>query len=82
MIFRKLKEIGQALDLMTTGNDPTDPLNKPENEQKLDGVLDDIRYALMDYQVCTSMTLAPNVNVSDIWLRLHCNENSTIRTVD
>ena len=67
---------------MTTGNDPTDPLNETENEQKLDGVLDDIRYALMDYQVCTPIALALNVNASNFWLRLHCNESSTIRTVN
>ena len=38
---------------MTARNDPTHPPNKTENEQKFNGLLDDIRYALMDYQVCT-----------------------------
>ena len=51
--IRKLKEIDQALDLMTTHNDPTNPPKKTENEEKLNGLLEDIRCALMDYQVCT-----------------------------
>ena len=77
--IRKLKDIGQALGLMTTRSDPTDPPNKTENEQKLNGLLEDIRYAFVDYQVRTRKSLA--LNVSDVCLRLHCNEKFVIKTV-
>ena len=77
--IRKLKDIGQALGLMTTRSDPTDPPNKTENEQKLNGLLEDIRYALMDYQVRTPKKIA--LNISNICLRLHYNGKSMIKTV-
>ena len=63
---------------MTTCNDPTDPPKKTKNEQKLNNLLGDIRYALMDYQVCTPKRFG--LDVSDIYLRLHCSEKSTIKT--
>ena len=39
-------------------------LNNTENAQRLNGLVDDIREAVMDYQVCTSKDLAfpaPNI---------------------
>jgi len=41
------------MDSMTTQKDLTLFLKKPENAQKVNGLVQDIRYALMDYQVCS-----------------------------
>jgi len=57
-IGRRLKEIGQDMDPMTTREDLAFFLKKPENAQKLNGLVQDIRYAVMDYQVCTPKGLA------------------------
>jgi len=54
-------------------------LNNPENARKLNGLVEDIRYALMDYQVRTPRILA--LQLSDTYRRLRCNETSTTRTV-
>jgi len=43
---------------MTTRKDLALFLKKPENAQKLNGLVQDIRYAVMDYQVCTPEGLA------------------------
>jgi hypothetical protein len=45
------------MDSMTTQKDLADFLNNPENAQRLNGLVEDIRYALMDYQVCTPKKL-------------------------
>ena len=42
-------------------------LNNPENVQRLNGLVEDIRYVLVDYQVCAPKAL-PLV-ASDICLR-------------
>jgi len=63
---------------MTTRKDLALFLKKPENAQKLNGLVQDIRYAVMDYQVCTPEGLA--LVVADM-LRLQCNGASTKRTV-
>ena len=46
-------EVGQTMESMTTQENFTHLLNDPENAQRLNGLVEDIRYALMDYQVCT-----------------------------
>ena len=51
---RKLQEIGQAMEFMVIQNDLTDLLNNPERVQMVDDLVEDIRHALMDYQVCTA----------------------------
>ena len=51
-ITRKLEDIHQALDRMTTQNDIVQFLSNAENAQKLNDLVDDIREAVMDYQVC------------------------------
>jgi len=48
---RKLQEVGQAMGSMAIQSDLTDFLNDPKNAQKVDGLVEDIHYALMDYQV-------------------------------
>ena len=54
-------------------------LNNTENAQKLNDLVDDIREALMDYQVRTSKWLAPVA--SNPCLRHPYNETSTTAPV-
>jgi len=51
VIVRKLKEIDQDMILMTTQKDLAHFLKNPENAQKVNGLVEDTRYALIDYQV-------------------------------
>ena len=51
-VARKLEEVGQAVRSMTTRSDLADFLNSLENAQKFNGLVEDLRYALMDYHVC------------------------------
>ena len=51
-VVRDLKKIGQATRSMATRSDLAEFLSNPENAQKLNGLVEDIRYALMDYYVC------------------------------
>jgi len=60
-IGRRLKEIGQDMDSIESQIDLGLFLKKPENAQKLNGLVQDIRYALMDYQVCSPRAPAPDV---------------------
>jgi len=41
------------MDSITTQKDLAPFLNEPENAQKVNGLVQDIRYALMNYQVCS-----------------------------
>jgi len=55
-ITRKLREIGQTMGSMTTQSGLGDFLNNSENAQRVDGLVEDIHYALLDYQVCVPQT--------------------------
>ena len=68
------------MNSITTRNDLVDFLNDPENTQTLNILVEDIRYALMDYQVCPSKPLA--FIASNIYLRLHYNKTSAIKIVE
>ena len=59
VIARRLKEAGQALDSITTREDLAGLLNATGNAQKLNDLVEDLRDALMGYQVCTPEPLAP-----------------------
>ena len=72
--------VGQAMDSITTQKDLTHFLMESENALKLNDLVEDIRDALMDYQVCTSKGLA--LITSNIYLRRHYNETSTTRAVN
>jgi len=52
-VARKLEGIGRAMGPMTTQEDLALFLKNPENAQKVNGLVEDIRYTLIDYQVCT-----------------------------
>ena len=51
-ISKKLEEVGRAMNPISTRNDHADFLNDPENAQRLNALVEDIRHAFMDYQVC------------------------------
>jgi hypothetical protein len=65
------------MDSMTTREDFARSLDNPENAQKLNGLVEDARDALMDYQVCTygGLTLI----VSNVFHRLRYRTISTAR---
>jgi len=65
---------------ITTKKDLALSLKKPENAQKFNDLVQDIRYALMDYQVCTYERLA--LVVADVLSRLHSNEIGTMKVVN
>ena len=54
---RKLKGVRQALDRMAVQEDIARFLNNTDNAQKLNDLMEDIREAVMDYQVRTSKGL-------------------------
>ena len=60
-----MEGVRQALDPMTTQNDIVKFLSNTENAQKLNDLVDDIREAVMDYQVRTSR--GPTLTTSNIW---------------
>jgi len=67
------------MDSVETQKDLARFLENAENARKLNGLVEDVRYALMEYQVCTSIirTLAvPNIN-----LRLRYNKTSIMKVV-
>ena len=78
-IARKLEEVDRAMNKMKTRNDLGDFLNDPENAQRFDGLVEDVRYALIDYQASTPETLT--LIMSNIRLRLHCSETSMTKAV-
>ena len=52
-ISRELEGVGRAMNSMTTQNNLMDFLNDQENSQRLNGLVEDIRYSLINYRVCT-----------------------------
>jgi len=75
-ITRRLEDVRQALEPMTTQKDIAQFLNNTENAQKLNDLVDDIREAVMDYQV--RILRCPALTASDACLRLPYNGIPTI----
>ena len=65
------------MDSVVAQSGLTDFTSRLEDTWKVNGLVEDIRRALMDYQVCTPKRLAPIL--SKICLRLRYNKTSTIR---
>jgi len=63
---------------MATQKDLADFFKDLENAQKLNGLVEDIRGALMDYQVCAPKK--PTLIPSNVWPRRRYNKKSTMRT--
>ena len=77
---RKLEEIGQAMDEMTSQKDLADFLKNPENAQKVNGLVEDVRDALVHYQVHTLNTFTRII--SNVHCRRHYDWTSTPRVVN
>ena len=77
-ISRELEGVGRAMNSMTTQNNLMDFLNDQENSQRLNGLVEDIRYSLINYRVCT---LKHTLIISNIHFRLHYNKISMMKTV-
>ena len=76
---RKLTAAGQVMNTMTTQENFAQFLNVPENAQRINHLVEDVRYALMEYQVCAPENLNPIL--SNTCLRLHYNKRSMTRVV-
>ena len=70
-----MEGVHQALDLMATQKNIVQFLNNPDNAQKLNDLMDDIREAVMDYQVRTFEL--PALITSNVCFRLPYNGVST-----
>ena len=53
-ISRKLEEIFQELDLLAGQGKTAGFLANSETAQRISGLVEDVRQAMMDYQVCAS----------------------------
>jgi len=65
---------------MATQKDIRQFLSNVDNAQKLNDLVDDIREAMMDYQVCTSKD--PTLIVPNVCLRLPYSKAFTITAVN
>ena len=70
---------GQVMDTMINQENFAHFLSIPENAQRINYLVEDVRYAIMEYQVCAPER--PDPNASNICLRPHYNERSTTRAV-
>ena len=80
MITRKLEGVRKTLDRMRAQKNLAQFLSNTENAQKLNDLVDDIREAVMDYQVCTESRGVVPV-VSNNRFRLRCTGVSTTTPV-
>ena len=79
-IGRELEVVSQAMESVTTQDDLADFLNNPENAQRVNDLVEDIRDALMDYQVC--ILEHPAHTMANTGFRLRYDEISTTRVVE
>ena len=77
---RRLGGVSRDLTLLEEQGRIAGSLTNTENAQKINGLVEDIREALVDYQVCT-LTCLPSM-MPDIHARHHYNKISMIRVVD
>ena len=76
---RKLESIRQELAPLVQQGKVAGFFNNSKNADKLNGLVEDIQDAMVDYQVCPQnyMSLTSNTHA-----RHHCNKISMIRTVN
>ena len=67
-IARKLEAVDQELALLARQGKTAGFLANTENAQRINGLVEDIREVMMDYQVCASSTwfFAYLINVLDL----------------
>ena len=78
-ITRKLENIRESLTLPSEQQRVIEFLSNVENAQRINGLVEDMYDALMDYQVC--MSDHSFSTKSDLCARLHYNMISTMKTV-
>ena len=78
-IVRKLEDICQSLTPPQEPGKVVEFLADADNAQRIDGLVDDIHEALIDYQVLTFIYSFSTV--PDVYARNHCNKISTMRVV-
>ena len=69
-VSRKLEETHQELDLLAGPGKTAGFLTTVESAQRISGIVEDIRQAMMDYQVCAltrSSALSCLTNMSDFF---------------
>ena len=75
-VSRRLKSICQSLTLATEQGRVVESLANTENAQRINDLVEDIHEALMDYQVCISISWCSTM--LDYYPRLHWNKISTM----
>ena len=76
---RKLGDIYQNLALPVEQGEVIGFLTNPKNAQRVNGLVEDIHEALMDYKVYILNCQIPAL--SEIYIRLHCNRIFTVEVV-
>ena len=79
-IDRELEVAYQSLTLPAEQGKVLEFLTNAENTQRINGLVDDIHRALMEYQVCMSNCIS--CTMSDVHVRPHYNKISTKRVVN
>ena len=78
-IARRLEDICLGLAQLMEGGEVVESLTNTENVQRINGLVEDIHEALMEYQVCI---LSHTFSItSDLYVRPHYNRISTMRVV-
>ena len=80
MVPRKLEKVLRDLELLAERGKITGFLNNVKDAETLTGLADDIRDAMMDYQVCTCAS-SP-WTMSKLVPRLRCSKTSIARTTN
>ena len=78
-ISRKLEDIHQGLTLPPEQEKITEFLTNTGNAQRINDLVEDIREALMGYQVCLTIYLF--CPIPNVCTRPHCNKISMRRVV-
>ena len=79
-VSRKLEDVRRGLTVPSEQGKLIGFLANADNAQKINGLVEDLREALMDYQVHI-----PNYSfsaTSNSYIRLHCSRISMIRAAD
>ena len=79
-IARELENIHQSLTLPAEQGKVLEFLMNAENVQRINGLIEDICEALMEYQVC--MSSCSSYTMSDVHVRLHCSKICTKRVAN
>ena len=79
-ITRSLENIRRDLARLGSQGNVEGFFNNVANADKLSGAVEDIRDAMMEYQVCIHGL--STIDISNVCARLHCSKTSITRTVN